>query len=460
MSWWIKVRICVYIHIILLAGSLTASAAASGDEFSYASTLRADRWDEDWSRVGADAGGVLRLKRLRLPFNPDATLILGGETRLRAEARDARDFGLDPQGREAAANLRLLVHGDLQFEGGSRIFAQIGSWDQRGRDQPRIYDESRLVAQRLFFDWRMSRNVVARVGRQDLFRVRSRLLIPVDVFNAQLVHDAVTIEAGFRRHRARAFIGQRFLPGDGLLDERDLGQSDLWGLLYEGGFRPAPRFDFGVYLLAQSDDVGLFPRRPGPETRRSAVLRVSRRATPWSLSLEMGLQRGHATSRDIQAWAFASSLTRQLPGGAELELRVDGASGDRDGKTAESWATPHPVMAYLGRGGDYGATNAIGAYPSLSFNPSPRWQINVGAEWVWRESDAAAFVDPGGIPLLPANSPGSDLLLAGGGIQVFWRHHQQLELRGELSYLNSRGALARHGAEDRVSTTWTLSFRF
>ena len=384
--------------LCLTFSALSSTWAVTGkeqaaDKQTYATTLTADRWLEDWSWIAPDETMPLKLKNLQFPPQSKMTLSLGGESRLRAESRDAMDFDLTRADSLETANLRLLLHGNLTMANRVRVFMQVGSWDQIGRESPRIFDESTLVLQRGFFDWQVSNTTNLRLGRQDVLQSASRLLIPVDVFNAQLVHDAVALHYRSGSLRGRLFLGKRFYADRGVFDTRDFGRAELAGMFVEGGFKRLPGFDFGLYWLSEWSDFGLFPQRAGPERRQTAIVRQTWRKAPWAVSGEFGVQNGTIDRRDIHAWAFASEITRQfaLPGAIALTLRVDGASGNRAGTQAsETWATFHPIMAYLGRGGDYGATNAIGIYPEVSFEPIRGLRASLGGEWVWRASSEAA----------------------------------------------------------------------
>ena len=429
---------------------------------AYETSLKAMRWQEDWSWVPADAAPLLAAKRLHTGPADDWTVTLGGETRLRAEARDETDFGLGPDGSLATANLRLLLHADVNLGERVGVFAQLGTWDQRGRDVPRLFDSSDAVLQRLFVDVKLTPATTLRVGRQDLFTVASRLLIPVDVFNAQLVHDAATVQYRDGSVRAQAFVGERFYPDAHAFGDTDLGRARLAGAFYERGFKAMPGLDVGLYWLGEQADIGLFPRRGGPERRRTAILRASHRGSTLRGGLEIGHQQGERRGCGVEAWAFASEVTRTFVGAGNpaLTLRVDGATGDGGGATDQSWATLHPVMAYLGRGGDYGATNAVAVYPELSVDVAPSARLALSGELVWRANDRGAFANAGGVTVLRPRAPGSDLLLHGGTLRLRWTRHEQLDVQGELTWLGARGALREAGGKDRAGVTMSVNWRF
>lgn len=459
-----KIAACRLV-LLLSAGSLVNAAASQSVATApaYQTTFRAERWLEDWTWVDHENDDALPLKNLLISERGPVRVSFGGETRMRVESRDTTDFGLTSAGSIEVINLRLLLHSTMHLGERVKLFAQIGSWDQHGRKVPRIFDESRLVLQRGHVEVTLPQGISLRAGRQDLLQTSSRLLIPVDVFNAQLVHDAIALLYQRESQRGRVFAGRRFYADDGIFETRDLGRAELAGAFYERGFSRLPGFDFGLYWWSEWNDFGLFPQRPGPEHRHAFISRVSFRSTDWQASAELGLQRGQVRQNPIEAWAFASEITRNfsVSHAPALTLRVDGASGDR-ARTAsqESWATLHPVMAYLGRGGDYGATNLIGVYPEFSVVPTPGVRLSVGGEWLWRASRAAPFVDPGGQTILPAFAKGSDLILAGAAARLRWQLERQIDVLVEVTWLEARGAFAEMGGTQRLGATMNVLFRF
>lgn len=448
----------------LALSSLQSAQAQSAAPPAYKTSLKPDRWTEDWSWVEAGDPDASALKNL--PFGPDGTwrLTLGGEGRIRAETRDPPEFGIADLPAVNAVNFRGLVHATADLGPDVRLFVQAGSWGQQGRDVPRIFDEAEFAVQRAFADIRLSPETTLRLGRQDLFKSSSRLLFPVDIFNYQLVHDAASVRYKSKAGRAQVFHGERFLTGPGVLEPRDLGGETVTGLFYERTLEALPVDDLGVFILHQETDIGVFPRRPGPEERTSWILRGARKSGPWSATAEAGWQIGSAPGGEISAWAFATEAVRKLdaPLNPALTLRVDGASGNDSGTPGtETWATLAPVMGYLGRTGDYAATNVIAVYPEVSFDAVPGLRLSVGGEVGWRASDTAGIGAPGGgAPFLPAGAPGDGPVLYGAILKGRWTPGNQWEVNGELTWLEASGALKDFGGEGRFNGVISLTTRF
>jgi len=447
---------------LILAQAAAAQAPAGAPDFD--SALKPDRWLEDWSWVRPDDPQAPAFKNMAFGPEDQWRLTFGGEGRIRAETRDPPEFGIPGAGAVNAANFRGLAHADARFGEDVRLFVQVGSWGQEGREVPRIFDEAEVAVQRAFADVKLTPEATLRLGRQDLFRSSSRLLFPVDIFNYQLVHDAAALRYRGDHLRVQVFHGERFLTGPGVFEKRDLGGETLTGAFVEGSLDSLPGHEFGAFVLHQETDAGAFPRRPGPEARTSWIARVSRKAAPWTLSAEAGLQTGNVPGADISAWAFATEVTRTLdaPRKPALTLRIDGASGNEAGtEDNETWATLAPVMGYLGRTGDYTATNVIGAYPEVSFDAAPDLRLSFGGEVTWRASRGAAVSAPGAAaPYLPAGVPGAGPAIYGAILKGRWAPSARWELNGELSWLEPAGALKDFGGEGRFNGVVSVTTRF
>ncbi len=450
----------------VLAGVLASAALAQAPSTppTAKSTLKPDRWLEDWRWVDAADEEAPPLKNL--PFGPNGTwrLTLGGEGRVRAETRDPPEFGIGNLDAVTAVNFRGLVHANAELGPNLRLFVQAGSWGQQGRDVPRIFDEAEFAVQRAFADITLTPETSLRLGRQDLYKSSSRLLFPVDIFNYQLVHDAAALRYKSGPVRAQLFHGERFLTGPGVLEPRDLGGETVTGLFYERTFDALPGYDFGAFILHQETDIGAFPRRLGPEERTSWIARGARKSGPWTVSAEAGVQTGEARGADISSWAFATEVIRKLdaPLNPALTLRIDGASGD-DAATPEreTWATLAPIMGYLGRTGDYAATNVIGVYPDISFDAAPDLRLSIGGEVSWRASDTAGIGAPGGAAAyLPPGAPGDGPILYGAILKGRWAPSARWDLNGELTWLEPAGALKDFGGEGRLNAVLSLTTRF
>src|SRR5207248_1491945 len=98
---------------------------------------------------------------------------LGGEIRERFELLDHPGFGLGPEDQNGYFLQRYLVSSDFHFGSKLRIFTELQSGIENGRNGgPRPTDVDRLDLHQAFLEWKLSSSeaheVSLRIGRQEL----------------------------------------------------------------------------------------------------------------------------------------------------------------------------------------------------------------------------------------------------------------------------------------------------
>lgn len=424
----------------------------------YRDQFQTDRWTEDWS-----GSGVPRSKAMSL-FGDRAVLSLGADTHMRFEYKNPFSFGTTPDGALSPLIGRALVHADVRIGDTFRTYVEVGVWDQAGKPNGLSFDEVNLALQRGFFDWTPSDKVMLRVGRQDIFDRSSRLLRPADAVNYQQVFDGARVEYRDGTSRTDFYIAEPFLPDDGYFQKSSAQGEALWtGGSHTRTSAKLKGVSYGVYGAWIDRDTAAYLAVPGSEHRGVAVGRVSYRSKRITGSLEYGRQFGQLDGNAISAWAFASDLSTGVDtaGNWRVGLRLDGASGNRSATRAnESWAPTFPGMLYMGRSGVYNPANAIGAYPSVSWQANPDFLVSLTGEHVWRESSGANFAAPGGRPLIRAGQSGDDFILNGATLAARWRISGTHDLGAALFSLSPQGAFSNTGGETLTGVTLNLVSRF
>src|SRR5688572_24714308 len=119
----------------LLAVPAQAQQAATAAP-STANAFRMERFAEDWSGMADEAARTRPWHRLKWIKLGDASLTLGGDLRLRSEFVDAPMFGATGARADGYLMRRAMVHGDLRFGPGLRVFAQVSHHRAFGRRLP------------------------------------------------------------------------------------------------------------------------------------------------------------------------------------------------------------------------------------------------------------------------------------------------------------------------------------
>ena len=427
----------------------------------YQSTLRPDRWTEDWSWVEKVEPGP-RFKSVSL--GETVTASFGADTYLRYELKDPLNFGVTGDRLQGAFFGRALVNGNVLIGERTRLYAELGAWNQSGKLQSTIFDEADLAVQRAFIDHRFTDRILVRIGRQDVFDRSSRLLRAADALNYQQVFDAAVIEHSGPSTKTEFYYAEPFLPQKGFLQRfNGLGKSRWAGFSHRWRNEPVNGLSYAVYGVWQDRDRVAYLQIPGSEKRATGIVRATYSGAHTQAGLEVGRQFGKVGRARIAAWAFAADWSRTLSkdGAWAVNLRVDGASGDRGGTAEnESWAPIFPAMFFLGRSGVYNPTNAIGFYPEVSRKFSRKVFVSLAGEEVWRASRGSAFAAPGGLPLIRAGVPGSDHVLRGGTVEMRWKPSPAHEVRAKVFVLEPLGAFKTTGADRLHGVTFNLISRF
>ena len=449
--------------IFVAAAMLVCESSAIAQQAApdYLSTLRTDRWTEDWSWVDKTEHGP-PFKSISL--GDSVTASFGADTYLRYELKDPLNFGATGEGPQGVFLGRVLVNANVQVGKRARLYAELGAWTQSGKFQSTIFDEANLAVQRAFVDYKVNDRLQMRIGRQDIFDRSSRLLRAADALNYQPVFDAVVVEYSGPTTKTEFYYAEPFLPQKGFLQRfKGLGDSRLAGFSHRWKNWPVGGLSYAAYGVWQDRDrVAYLPTR-GSEKRATAIVRATYSSARTQVGVEVGRQFGKVGETRIAAWAFAADWSRTLgqDGAWAVSLRIDGASGDRSGTaTNESWAPIFPAMFFLGRSGIYNPSNAIGFYPEISRKISRKLSLSLSGEEVWRASRGSAFAAPGGLPLVRAGVPGGDHVLRGGTLELRWKLTPSHEVRAKAFVLEPAGAFKVTGAERLNGVTLNLISRF
>lgn len=427
----------------------------------YLSTLRPDRWTEDWSWA-EEAEPAPRLKSV--PLGDALTASFGADTYLRYELKDPLNFGVTGDRPQGAFFGRALVNANVHIGQRTRLYAELGAWSQSGKLQSTIFDEADMAVQRAFIDHRLADRLLVRIGRQDLFDRSSRLLRAADALNYQQVFDAAVIEHSGPSTKSELYYAEPFLPQKGILQRfNGLGNSRWAGFSHRSKDTPVKGLSYAVYGLWQDRDRVAYLQIPGSERRTTGVVRATYSDAHTQAGVEVGRQFGKLGDARIAAWAFAADWARTLgkDGAWAINLRLDGASGDRRGTSEnESWAPIFPAMFFLGRSGIYNPTNSIGFYPEVSRKLTPKLSLSLAGEEVWRASRGSAFAAPGGLPLVRAGVSGSDHVLRGGTVEMRWKPTPAQEIRAKVFVLEPQGAFRATGADRLNGVTLNVISRY
>ncbi|EIK95725.1 hypothetical protein PMM47T1_15106 [Pseudomonas sp. M47T1] len=407
---------------LVLLPLIGSGAHADGEETRP--TIKANRWQEDWSALASPALRTEPLDNLKyIPLGSDAWLSLGATLRERLEMNDAANFGTKGTARDNYLLQRFQVHADLHFNEHWRLFTQLE--DVRAYDKTTLggADQNRLDLRLAFLEYINafdSGTLKSRVGRQDFAFDLQRFVSSRDGPNVRQSFDALWADWETTQWR---FIGIVSHPVQ-YRDDQDFDDTS----------NNAVRFDMlrvehvvgnnqelsAYYALYQRDDAQYLDAS-GSEERHIVDARYAGTAANVDWDLEAMLQGGTVGAKDIRAWAGGSRVGYTFadqPWTPRLGLQLDIASGDShagDGRVG-TFNPLFPNGYYFTLAGYTGYSNLIHVKPSLTVKPLPGLSVQTAIGLLWRQTtDDAVYTQPN---IAVANTAGTGQRWTGAYAQL------------------------------------------
>jgi hypothetical protein len=322
-------------------------------------------------------------------------LTLGGEVRERYEYFHNSQWGAGPQDDGGYLLQRYMLHADVHASEHVRIFLQVKSAIESGRNGgPRPTDEDRLDAHQGFIDfensWGDDLSLTGRVGRQELQYGTARIVSAREGPNVRQSFDAVKLIARTGAWRADAFLGRPVETDVGVFDDGWDPDRAFWGVYASGPLRFVGDASADLYYLGLERRGAQFDQGEAHELRHSLGLRLFGRPQPWDYNFEAIGQVGSFGGARIAAWTVASDTgyTLTLPASPRLALKADIASGDRDPYEAslQTFNALFPRGAYFSETALIGPANFIDVHPAIELRPARGVLVYADWDFFWRQS--------------------------------------------------------------------------
>lgn len=365
------------------------------------------RYDEDFSSLrhsGHPGDPFDAVKFIPFGSNPDEWLSLGGETRTRYEYFDHALWGQGPQDHDGFWLQRAMLHADLHLGDGLRIFAQLKSGLEGGRDGgPRPPDEDRLDLNQLFVDVRTeptaSTTLTLRAGRHELGFGSSRVISPREGPNVRQSFDGARAILTSPDWRMDLFWVSPVATKAGAFDDRTDSTQKLWGIYWVGPLPAAEGAHLDFYYLGYSNAAARFDQGSAREERHSVGTRVWGRTGPWDFNFEGLYQFGTFDRSSINAWTFASDTgftIAEVAGKPRLGLKADVASGDRDPRHADlqTFNPMFPRGGYFNDSAIIGPANFVDLHPGVEIHPMRTLTLSLDSDFYWRQSRRDGIYGP------------------------------------------------------------------
>jgi len=422
------------VEVVWVVLSLAASARAEPYESEAQAerpTIKANRWQEDWSPLADPAQRTQPLDSLKyIPLrrsDPHSFLSLGATLRERFEAVNAPRFGLDDFPDDAYLLQRLWIHADLHFNEDWRVFVLLE--DVRAIDKRVLgeVDQNPLDLRLAFAEYSHEfgrYTLKTRVGRQEFAFDLQRFVSTREGPNVRQAYDAVwaNLETGTWR-----ILGFLSLPvvyyRDHVFDDEPRTRLQFHTLRVER--KVLGDGELSAYYSYYGEQNTAYLDAKGDEHRHVLDARFAAKAAGFDWDVEAMGQLGDVGKTTARAWAVGARggyTIPVLPVSTRIGLQFDAASGDDrpgDGHL-ETFNPLFPNGYYFTLGGFTGHANLLHIKPSVTVKPVKKLTVMaaLGLQWRLTKHDAVyAF------PNIPVpNTQGQAGLWTGvyGQVRIDW----------------------------------------
>lgn len=339
----------------------------------------------------------------RLFENPSIDVTLGGEIRQRYEYTHNPSFGDDPQDDAGVWLQRFTAHADVVVGDQLRVFTQLLSANELGREGgPSPVDEDRFAVQNLFAELRdPSGTVSLRVGRQELRYGRGRLINMREGPNVRRTFDAARLFLDTRWAKADVLVSRPVRPLPGSFDNTPSDTEMLFGVhaTTKPEMLPLGRADF--YVFHFEDEAARYAQGRGEEERTSVGLRLFGGLNGWDWNWEAVYQFGDFSGGDIRAWMLAADTGysfQDVPWTPRVGFNATFSSGDEDPNdgTLETFNPMYPLGSYFTEVAFLSARNVSSLRPSIGLSPLSKLSLDADVNFLWRTEEADALYGPPG----------------------------------------------------------------
>jgi hypothetical protein len=337
------------------------------------------------------------IKFIPLGTQNDQYLILGGEVRERYEVFQNANWGVGPQDRDGYLLQRLSAYADWHLGDGVRLFGQLASATEDGRNGgPRPVDEGRLWIEEAFAEFDLpafsDANVSLRLGRQEFQFGSGRFVDVREGPNVRRAFDGVSAIFDDGGWHATAFVTQPVLNQPQVLDDPTDTRTTFWGV-YATKQVSAIGSGFDLYYLGINNRQATFDRGTGDEMRHTFGARAFGRRGNWDYDWELTYQAGSFAGLRLRAFAFGADTgytfesVRFRPR-VVLKTRVTSGDGGPGSGTFGTFNPLFPSGIYFGQAGIglNGPSNLLRLGASLHGRLSDSVQFGIDYDWFWRNS--------------------------------------------------------------------------
>lgn len=415
----------------LLAGPLAASPAlaqtgpASGPPAPGFTRYQIPREEENFGFLRNDS---LRtdffdpLKYIPLGHRPGYFLTLGADIRYQYEVIKHDNWGLNEPDDAPPTNAYLLqrhmLHTDWRLGPHLRVFGQLLSTNVAGRrGGPRPYiDRDVFDLYQAFVELTAPLGLgqaALRVGRQELSYGSERLVSIREGPNTRQSFDAARLILTRPGWRLDVLVGRPLRTNPDVFDDRGDPQQVLWGAY---AVRTLKQLHGGLdfYYFGLNKHNAFFLQGTDHEQRQTVGTRFWAPPAPFGYNVEVIGQLGRFGPGQIRAYYLSGILYYQLahwPLSPIFRFTTNAISGDQDRRNPDLQAFnalfSRPFFGSAST--PIGPGNLLDLHPGVELHFSPKMQLVVDVDWLWRQSTQDGIYGPNILPIVPLGGPDAPL---------------------------------------------------
>jgi Alginate export len=366
------------------------------------------RYEEDWSLLSdADCKKELADQIKYIPLGrKNWYLSIGGEIRYKYENYENSGFGTDPETASGYILQRYLLHSDWHFRSHFRLFTQLQSGLEEGRNGgPRLTDKDVADLHQAFFDITdASGNVRFRVGRQEIEFGSGHIIGESEGLNIRRAFDGFRFTFKHGRWTWNSTLTHPVLlrPDTYAIPNH---QQTEWGA---GFTRARERGGWAGYYIGLNRKIASFNGKVGQEIRDTLGTRVWDKGILFDYDADFIFQTGTFASGDIFAGAISTNdgfTLHRLKFQPRLGVRFDYATGD-SGRTGSNLNTFNPLFpnpTYSSLSALLAPSNLTDLGPTVRLTLNSKTAISPEMPFYWRSSAHDGIYNFAGIMIRPGN---------------------------------------------------------
>ena len=442
----------------LLLTAHGANAKAADGAMASSSPFR---YDDDVSEYADRKDLFGQLKHVSLG---DGYASFGADLRERLETSDVALLGFRSRNAQTYDLHRLLLFADLHPENNVRLFIQIGSHLEAGRERTAPTDVDRLDLAQAFVDFSQSigaGRLTVRLGRAEMSFDDGALIGLRDGPNVRQSWDGARISYADRILRLDVFAVRPVAIHEGIFDDASANGQSLQGA--HASVDPSKALGFDLFWY-HSVKPGVAVLGSSGRTQTNTVGAKLRFATgPYDGSLGVISQTGVVGPDHVRSFALHADLGRRfskLNLSPHLSFRADVLSGGSpQSKYIGTFDALYPNVSYSTEATIEAPANLVQVGLVGKVTPTRRLEVQYTLEKLWRYSSQDAFYAAPLTALVLPDGTGDRSLGVEQQLSVRWRASDFVTLHAALVRFDAGSFIKRAGGSNETFCTVSLALR-